>query len=64
MEKPINKFCPRSGKKVADDSLTAYRSFAVGFCNPHCRDDFEANAAERPKDTTYFDAVIKELELE
>ena len=63
-EKTINKYCPRSGKPVVDDSLTAYKGFVVGFCNPHCRDDFQANAADRPKDTIYFDAVIKELELE
>lgn len=64
MEKPINKYCPRSGERVADDSLTAYRGFVVGFCNPGCRDDFQANVTTRPKDTIYFDAVIKELELE
>jgi hypothetical protein len=64
MEKPINKYCPRSGERVASDSLTAYRGFVVGFCNRHCRDDFQANVLERPKDTIYFDAIIKELELE
>ena len=64
MEKPINKYCPRSGKRVAADSLTAYKGFVVGFCNPGCRDDFQANVATRPNDTIYFDAVIKEFELE
>ncbi|HEX8735259.1 MAG TPA: hypothetical protein VF721_08065 [Pyrinomonadaceae bacterium] len=64
MEKPINKYCPRSGKPVVDDSLSNYRGFVVGFCNQHCRDDFQANVSERPKDTIYFDAVIKEFELE
>ena len=64
MEKPINKYCPRSGKRVAADSLTVYKGFVVGFCNPHCRDDFQANVSNRPNDTIYFDAVIKEFELE
>jgi hypothetical protein len=64
MEKPINKYCPRSGNPVAADSLAAYHGFVVGFCNQHCRDDFQANVTTRPNDTIYFDAVIKELELE
>lgn len=64
MEKPINKYCPRSGKRVEADSLTAYKGFVVGFCNPGCRDDFQANVSTRPNDTIYFDAVIKEFELE
>jgi hypothetical protein len=64
MEKPINKYCPRSGERVAADSLTAYKGFVVGFCNPGCRDDFQANVSNRPKDCAYFDAVIKEFELE
>ena len=64
MGKTINKYCPRSGKPVVEDSLTDYTGFTVGFCNPHCRDDFQANVAERPKDTIYFDAIIRESELE
>jgi hypothetical protein len=64
MDKPINKYCPRSGERVAADSLTVYKGFVVGFCNRHCRDDFQANVSNRPHDTVYFDAVIKEFELE
>lgn len=64
MEKPINKYCPRSGERAAADSLTAYKGFVVGFCSPHCRDDFQANVSRRPNDTIYFDALIRELELE
>lgn len=60
MENVINKYCPRSGKPVAADSLTEYADVIVGFCNPHCRDDFAANIDARPSDTRYFDAVIKE----
>ncbi|MCA1625103.1 MAG: YHS domain-containing protein [Acidobacteria bacterium] len=63
VEKPINRYCPRSGKRVAEDSLTSYRGFIVGFCNTNCRDDFQANITRRPNDTIYFDVVIKELEL-
>ncbi|HET7674279.1 MAG TPA: YHS domain-containing protein [Gammaproteobacteria bacterium] len=59
----INKYCPRSGKPVADDSLTEYRGVTVGFCNPHCRDDFRDHVADRPADSRYFDTLIQELEL-
>lgn len=61
--KAINKYCPRSGKPVAADSLAQYRGFTVGFCNPHCRDDFRDHQQSRPDDSRYFDALIKELEL-
>lgn len=57
----INQYCPRSGKPVSSDSLTEYRGFFVAFCNPGCRDDFQANVNERPKDRVYFDTLIKEL---
>lgn len=63
MNKAINKFCPRSGKSVSDDSLTEYKNQIVGFCNPGCRDDFAKNIANSPNDTSYFDVVIKEHEL-
>ena len=61
MDTAINKYCPRSGKPVSNDSLTEYSGATVGFCNPGCRDDFAANIEERPSDTRYFDALIKEL---
>ncbi|MGB0895690.1 MAG: hypothetical protein ACPGU9_06230 [Flavobacteriaceae bacterium] len=64
MEKAINKFCPRSGKSVSSDSLTKYRGFIVGFCNPGCRDDFSKNIEGNPKDSHYFDIVIKEQGLD
>lgn len=63
MEKAINKFCPRSGNPVSNDSLTKYRGFIVGFCNPGCRDDFAKNIKENPLDSNYFDIVIKENQL-
>jgi hypothetical protein len=59
----INKYCPRSGKPVVEDSLAEYRGFTVGFCNPGCRDDFRANVNERPDDTRYFDSIIRENDL-
>lgn len=59
----INQYCPRSGKQVSDDSLTEYRGFMVGFCNPGCRDDFASAPEDHPNDTRYFDCVIKEKEL-
>lgn len=46
-----NETCPWSGKPVSADSLTRYRDRVVGFCNPGCRDKFEAAVA-------HFDAAI------
>jgi hypothetical protein len=41
-ETVVNATCPWSGKPVRSDSLTRYRGRLVGFCNPGCRDRFEA----------------------
>lgn len=41
----VNGTCPWSGKPIAQDSLTLYRGAVVGFCNPGCRDKFEAATA-------------------
>lgn len=60
----LNKYCPRSGKPVREDSLTEYRGFTVGFCNQGCRDDFASNTEDRPDDRQYFDTLIKERDLE
>lgn len=38
----INTTCPWSGDPVKGDSLTLYNGAVVGFCNPGCRDKFEA----------------------
>ena len=51
IEDAINDTCPWSGKPVSADSLTIYRGQVVGFCNPGCRDKFDAA-------TTLFDAVL------
>ncbi len=56
----INKYCPRSGKPIAENSLAEYRQYVVGFCNPGCRDDFLKNPRNSPKDCNYFDILIKE----
>lgn len=61
MKKALNKFCPRSGKAITPDALTQYKGYTVGFCNPGCRDDFANNIVGNPKDTHYFDVLIKEL---
>jgi hypothetical protein len=42
IEDAVNETCPWSGKPIAADSLTVYRGAVVGFCNPGCRDTFEA----------------------
>ncbi len=48
----INRTCPWSGKPVSADSLTLYRGKVVGFCNPGCREKFDAA-------TSAFDALIE-----
>ena len=53
LEDAVNETCPWSGQPVAADSLTRYRGHVVGFCNPGCRDKFEAAASA-------FDAGIGE----
>jgi hypothetical protein len=47
----VNQTCPWSGKPVSGDSLTLYRGAVVGFCNPGCRDKFDAA-------TKHFDAAL------
>ncbi|KAJ3009020.1 UNVERIFIED_CONTAM: hypothetical protein HDU68_002856 [Siphonaria sp. JEL0065] len=37
----INSLCPNSNKPVTENSLTWYRGHVVGFCNSHCRDEFD-----------------------
>ena len=48
----VNTHCPWSGDPVSADSLTLYNCKVVGFCNPGCRDKFEAA-------TRMFDAAIE-----
>ena len=50
----VNETCPWSGKPIAADSLTLYNGAVVGFCNPGCRDKFEAS-------TAHFDRAIAGL---
>jgi hypothetical protein len=52
LEECVNELCPWSGKPVSADSLTRYRGEVVGFCNPGCRDKFDAAARA-------FDAVVE-----
>ena len=42
----INQTCPWSGKPVQADSLTEYQGQVVGFCNPGCRDKFDARISQ------------------
>lgn len=42
LENCVNEVCPWSGKPVDPASLTTYRGKVVGFCNPGCRDKFNA----------------------
>ena len=51
LEDAVNDVCPWSGKPVSADSLTTYRDHVVAFCNPGCRDKFDAA-------TRAFDAAI------
>ena len=52
LEDCVNTHCPWSGDPVSADSLTRYRGKVVGFCNPGCRNKFEAA-------TRAFDEKIK-----
>ena len=52
LENCVNDVCPWSGDPVSADSLTRYRGQVVGFCNPGCRDKFDAAARA-------FDAKIE-----
>ena len=52
LEDCVNTRCPWSGKPVSEDSLTQYKGKVVGFCNPGCRDKFDAAA-------NAFDAAIE-----
>ena len=52
LEDCVNTHCPWSGKPVSADSLTMYRGQVVGFCNPGCREKFDAAAQA-------FDAAIE-----
>ena len=52
IEDCVNAVCPWSGEPVSADSLTRYRGKVVGFCNPGCRDKFDAAAKA-------FDAAIE-----
>ena len=52
-EDAVNETCPWSAKPIADDSLTIYDGAVVGFCNPGCRDKFEAAIR-------HFDAAMEE----
>jgi hypothetical protein len=52
LEDCVNQACPWSGEPVSADSLTRYRGKVVGFCNPGCRDKFDAA-------TRAFDAQIE-----
>ena len=52
LEECVNQTCPWSGEPVSAASLTRYRGAVVGFCNPGCKDKFEAA-------TQAFDAAIE-----
>jgi YHS domain-containing protein len=55
LEDCVNDACPWSGKPISADSLTLYKGKVVGFCNPGCREKFEAA-------TSAFDQAIESKE--
>ena len=60
LEDCVNDVCPWSGDPVSAEALTSYPGpdgniVVVGFCNPGCRDKFEAA-------TGLFQAAIAEKE--
>ena len=62
IEDAVNETCPWSGKPIAADSLTLYRGFTVGFCNPGCRDKFDA-ATPKTQGGPGFKAVPSRLSI-
>ena len=52
LEECVNQTCPWSDQPVSADSLMRYKGSVVGFCNPGCKDKFEAA-------TQAFDAAIE-----
>ncbi len=56
IEDAVNRTCPWSGKPIAADSLTRYKGEVVGFCNPGCRDKFEAAI-------THFDKAVADQDV-
>ncbi len=52
----INDACPWSGDRVSADAVTVYNGQIVGFCNPGCRDKFDAA-------TSHFDACAPGVSL-
>ena len=56
----INKFCPRSGKPVSDDSLEQHKGYTISFCNLGYSSDFAKNPDSCPDDRRYFNILIKE----
>jgi hypothetical protein len=56
IEDAVNDACPWSGRPIAADSLTLYRGAVVGFCNPGCRDKFEAAVK-------HFEAALAERDV-
>lgn len=55
LENCVNEVCPWSGDPVDAGSLTRYQGHVVGFCNPGCRDKFEAA-------TAHFDQALDGLD--
>ena len=51
----VNDRCPWSGKPIREDSLSLYKGYVIGFCNPGCRDKFDAA-------TEMFDRRIAAME--
>lgn len=40
--RPLNSHCPWSEKPISGTATTLYRDHTLAFCNPGCRDKFEA----------------------
>lgn len=56
----LNAKCPFSGDPVVASSLASYDGRTVGFCNPACRDKFEADPDAWPEAKGYFSALMRE----
>ena len=60
----VNSTCPWSGEPISPDALTTYRGQTVGFCNPGCRDKFEAAQAKTKADAAKLSPPELKLKAE
>lgn len=59
LDECVNEVCPWSGRPVSADALTQFEGNVVGFCNPGCRDRFNAGHGDVEKAVVAFRAAAQ-----